>query len=121
MNQIEFLKQIVPTEFPLFSVKESEYNFEVVMQPIGDRLINGSRVLNISEPMVYFYEIIQFVSWGNDKVLTATQSRNLPLKDTTNLMLYFSLRTAYDAYQRLLLEYKQQKEELAKKEIEKDF
>lgn len=121
MNQIEFLKQIIPTEFPLFSIKESDGNFSVLMQPIGDIIINGSRVLAICEQMVYFYEIIQFVTWGKDQVLTASPSRNIPLKDTTNLMLYFSLRTSYDTYQKLLLEYKQQKEELAKKEIEKDF
>ena len=122
MNQIEFLKQIIPTEFPLFSIKESDGNFEVLMQPIGNAVINGSCVLAIREPMVYFYEIIQFIPWGsNDQVLNASQSRHLKLKDTTNLMLYFSLRTAYDTYQLLILKYKHQKEELAQQEIAKDF
>ena len=122
MNQIEFLKQIIPTEFPLFSIKESDGNFEVLMQPIGNSVINGSCVLAIREPMVYFYEIIQFIPWGReDLVLNASQSRHLQLKDTTNLMLYFSLRTAYDTYQLLILKYKQHKEELAQNEIAKDF
>lgn len=121
MNQIEFLKQIIPTEFPLFSIKESDGNFEVLMQPIGNEIINGSCVLAIREPMVYFYEIIQFIPWGNDQVLNASQSRYLKLKDTTNLMLYFSLRTAYDTYKLLILKYKQHKEELAQEEIAKDF
>lgn len=121
MNHIEFLKQIIPTEFPLFSIKESNGNLKVLMQPIGDRLINGSCVLDIHQTMVYFYEIIQFIPWGNDQVLTASPSRQLQLKDTTNLMLYFSLKNSYDTYNLLTLKYKQYKEELAQQEIAKDF